>query len=183
MKERMPALFVGHVSPMNAIEDNEYSRNWARIGEKIKKPEAILAVSAHWYTSGTRIMDDANPKMVYDMYGFPEELYQVEYPAKGSPDAAHLAKNLSKISWDMESGHPWAVDFDQYIKENIKNRTHQGIIHYENAGSSSKLAVPTPDHFYPLLYVLGASNQEDQLTVFNDSCTMGSLSMTSYLFE
>jgi 4,5-DOPA dioxygenase extradiol len=76
---KMPALFVGHGSPMNAIEDNEYTRNWVKIASEIPKPEAILAVSAHWYTNGSRITDEAHPKMVYDMYGFPDELYRVVY--------------------------------------------------------------------------------------------------------
>jgi len=256
LKEKMPVLFVGHGSPMNAIEDNEYSRSWKKIGSKIQRPQAILSISAHWYTDGSRIADTANPRMVYDMYGFPEELYRVEYPVKGSTELAHLAKsligspvgidntwgidhgtwsvlcnmypdadipvfqlsvdydsdpeehyrmgqeisslrengvmilgsgnvvhNLSRVRWDMDGGQPWAAEFDDYIKMNVMDGSHEAVIRYENAGEASKLAVPSPDHFYPLLYALGASSKEDRLTVFNDSCTMGSLSMTSYLFE
>lgn len=100
--KKMPALFVGHGSPMNAIEDNDYTRNWAKVANEIPKPEAILAVSVHWYTTGSRIMDEEYPKMVYDMYGFPDELYKVAYKAKGSPELAHLTKDL--------------------IKRNVKNR-------------------------------------------------------------
>ena len=190
--KKMPALFIGHGSPMNAIEDNQYTRNWIEIAGEFPKPKAILAISAHWYTDGSRITDEAHPKMVYDMYGFPDELYKVLYEAKGAPELAHLTKdlikrdvkidnswgydhgtwsvlckmypeadipvyqlsvdssasaqthfkigqeisalrekgvlilgsgnvvhNLSKISWEMEGGHPWAVDFDNYIKNKI----------------------------------------------------------------
>lgn len=255
-KVKMPTLFIGHGSPMNAIEDNEYTENWVKIAGKIPKPEAILAVSAHWYTEGSRIMDEVQPKMVYDMYGFPEELYRIEYKAKGSPELSHLTKtlitktvkidnswgydhgtwsvlcrmypeadipvyqlsvdssasaethfqigqeisalrekgvlifgsgnvvhNLSKINWGMIGGNPWAVEFDNYIKEKIIRKQYKDVIHYETAGKSSELAFFTPEHFYPLLYALGASREDDRLSIFNDSCMMGSLSMTSYLFE
>lgn len=254
--KKMPILFVGHGSPMNAIEDNDYSRNWANIARKIPKPEAILAISAHWYTKGSRIMDEQSPKMVYDMYGFPEELYKVEYRPKGSPELASLTKslidrdvvsdnswgydhgawsvlchmypnadipllqlsidmdaapdvhfqigkeisvlrekgvllfasgnivhNLSKINWGMEGGYPWAVEFDEYIKDKITKRECQDVINYKRAGKCSELAFYTPDHFYPLLYIIGALRENDRLSIYNDSCTMGSLSMTSYLFE
>lgn len=256
MGEKMPALFVGHGSPMNAIESNEYSKNWARLGKQLKKPEVILSISAHWYTSGTRINNAAAPRMVYDMYGFPDELYRVKYHAKGSPETAYHLKsllgdaveidnswgidhgtwsvlkhmypeadipvlqlsvdynsdapvhyrigqelaslrrngvlilgsgnvvhNLQKVNWDMREGYSWAEEFDGYIKENILKGDHSGVLHYELAGDSSRLAFFTPEHFYPLLYVLGASDQEDKITVFNNSCLMGALSMTGYLFE
>lgn len=254
--KKMPVLFVGHGSPMNAIEDNEYTRGWKKIASEIPKPKAILAVSAHWYTKGSRISDEPNPKMIYDMYGFPDELYKLVYNAKGATELAHVTKdliknnvqidnswgidhgtwsvlckmypeadipvyqlsvdssasadvhfqigqeisalrekgvlifgsgnvvhNLSKISWDMKGGHPWAVDFDSYIKDKILQKQYQDVINYSNAGKSSELAFFTPEHFYPLLYILGASREEDKLSIFNDSCVMGSLSMTSYLFE
>lgn len=254
--KKMPILFVGHGSPMNAIEDNDYSRGWAKIANEIPKPEAILSISAHWNTHGTRISDAANPETIYDMYGFPEELYRVAYKVKGSPELAHVTKNLisrdvkvdnswgcdhgtwsvlckmypmadipvfqlsvdndisaaehfqigqeisslrekgvlifgsgnvvhnlTRINWDMEGGHPWAVEFDNYIMGKIIKEQYQDVIHYKKAGKSSELAFFTPEHFYPLLYILGASRDDDRLTIFNDSCTKGSLSMTSYLFE
>jgi len=254
--KRMPALFVGHGTPMNAIEVNDYTRNWVKIAHDIPKPEAILAISAHWYTDGSRITDEAHPKMVYDMYGFPDELYKVDYRAKGSPELAHLTKelikrnvkidnswgydhgtwsvlckmypeadipvyqlsvdgkagpethfqigqeisalreqgvmifasgnvvhNLSRINWEMNGGHTWAVDFDNYIKEKIIKKQYDNVVDYKSAGKSSELAFFTPEHFYPLLYVLGASKQDDELSIYNDSCTLGSLSMTSYLFK
>lgn len=254
--KKMPILFVGHGSPMNAIGVNDYSSNWAKIADKIPKPVAILAISAHWYTDGSRITDAVNPKMVYDMYGFPDELYKIEYKAKGSPELAQLTKNLikqevsidnswgydhgiwsvlckmypdadipvyqlsvdqnasanahfqigqeisalrekgvliiasgnvvhnlSKINWEMEDGHPWAIEFDNYIKEKIIGKQYQEVINYKTAGKCAELAFTTPEHFYPLLYILGASKDDDRLSVFNDSCTLGSLSMTCYLFE
>jgi len=254
--KKMPILFVGHGSPMNAIGFNDYSRSWAKIAGDIPKPEAILAISAHWYTDGSRITDAVNPKMVYDMYGFPDELYKIEYKAKGSPELAYLTKNLikkevkidnswgydhgtwsvlckmypdadipvyqlsvdrnasadthfqlgqeisalrekgvlivasgnvvhnlSKINWDMEDGYPWAIEFDNYIKEKIIEKQYQDVINYKKAGKSSELAFFTPEHFYPLLYILGASKEDDRLSVFNNSCAMGSTSMTCYLFE
>ncbi len=86
-KEKMPVLFVGHGSPMNAIEDNNYSRAWKKIAARIRKPKAILALSAHWYTKGSRINNQEFPRTIYDMYGFPQELYDIVYQAPGAPAA------------------------------------------------------------------------------------------------
>lgn len=256
MKETMPALFVGHGSPMNAIENNIYSKAWEEMALKLPKPKAILAISAHWYTAGTRINDAENPQVIYDMYGFLEALYKVVYDAPGATELAHLTKelistdvkidntwgidhgswsvlcrmypkadipvfqlsidnnapaeahyrigqeirllrengvmifgsgnvvhNLAKVNWEMEGGYSWAVQFDDYIKNKVINRQYEQVVNYNSAGESSKLAFYTPEHFYPLLYVLGASREEDKLTIFNDSCTLGALSMTSYLFR
>lgn len=254
--ERMPALFVGHGSPMNAIEENRFVDEWKALGNKMPRPEAILSVSAHWFTDGTRVTDAGEPKTIYDMVGFPDELYRIVYNAKGSPHFAHLAQNeisrsvtidnswgydhgtwsvlhriypaadipvfqlsvdryapvsehykigqelsklreqgvlilgsgnvvhnLARVNWGMEGGYPWAEEFDAYIKENIFRRKDENVIHYQGAGASSSLAFTTLDHFAPLLYVLGASEKTEHVTVFNDSCVLGSLSMTSYLFE
>lgn len=253
---RMPVLFVGHGSPMNAIEDNPYTKGWMDIAERIPRPTAILAVSAHWYTKGSRINDSLQPKLIYDMYGFPKELYEVQYNVEGSPELANTAKelihkeitvdnswgidhgtwsvlcrmypkadipvvqlsidrsapaeehyllgqelsalrdkgvlilgsgnvvhNLSLVRFDMEQGFPWAQEFDQYIKNKILSKNHEDVIHYKRAGEMAELAFYTPDHYYPLLYVLGASQEADKISVYNESSTMGSLSMTSYLFE
>ena len=252
--DTMPALFVGHGSPMNAIEKNEYTQNWRSVGEKLPIPQAILSISAHWFTNGTKICDAQQPKMIYDMYGFPDALYQLIYPAKGSPAFAHqtqalvsdaqidnswgldhgtwsvlchlfpkadipvyqmsvnalatpqeqyemgkalqnlrkegvmifgsgnVVHNLRLVNWDMQGGYGWADEFDGYIKNAVQAGRYQEAVQFEKAGSAAKMAVPTPDHYAPLLYVLGASTEKDHLTVFNDSCLMGSLSMTSYLF-
>jgi 4,5-DOPA dioxygenase extradiol len=256
MKERMPALFVGHGSPLNAIQNNIYTSGWEEIAGEIPKPLAILSVSAHWVTEGTRINSAENPKTIYDMYGFPEELYRVKYDASGSPELAHatielisrevkidnnwgidhgtwsvlyrmypkadipvyqlsidsdasadihykigkeisllrdkgvmifgsgnVVHNLSRVNWGMDGGYPWAFTFDDYIKDKIIKGQHKDVINYDSTGESAKLAFFTPEHFSPLLYVLGASRQDDRLTIFNNSCTLGALSMTSYLFR
>lgn len=254
--KRMPIVFVGHGSPMNAIEKNRFTAQWEQLGTRLPKPEAILSISAHWFTPGTKITDSPAPKMIYDMYGFPDELYQITYSAPGSPHFAGVTKelvgdsvqidnswgfdhgtwsvlrrlypdadipvfqlsvdklaavgdyfeigrslrelraqgvlifgsgnivhNLAKVNWTMDGGYAWAEEFDHYITHNILNRTIEHVIHYEQAGSSSSLAFSTLDHFAPLLYILGASDENDHITVFNGSCVLGAISMTSYLFE
>ena len=254
---KMPVIFVGHGSPMNAIEDNDYTRIWREIGERIPKPKAIISVSAHWFTKGTKIMNEEQPKTVYDMYGFPKELYEVKYDPPGSRDLAKTVKelisketeydnswgidhgtwsvlvhmfqdkdiplfqisidaqaqpeehyrigeelsslreegvlifasgnivhNLRLVDWNMmKKGYEWAHQFDDYILENILKNNHDNIVSYQSLGETANLAVPTTDHFYPLLYALGASKEEDKVTVFNQSGELGSLTMTSYLFE
>ncbi|HOS68478.1 MAG TPA: 4,5-DOPA dioxygenase extradiol [Bacillota bacterium] len=254
---KMPVLFVGHGSPMNAIEDNNYSRNWRNLAERIPKPGTILSVSAHWYTHGTRVMNEENPKTIYDMYGFPEELYEVLYDPAGSPGIAKAAKelisretkydnswgidhgtwsvlvhmypdrdipvfqisidasappeehykigkelgalreqgvlifgsgnvvhNLRLVDWHKANkGFDWAYEFDEYIYENIMDYNHDNILKYNELGDIARLAVPIPDHFYPLLYTLGASDEDDKVSVHNKSCELGSLTMTAYLWE
>ncbi|BCJ94647.1 dioxygenase [Anaerocolumna cellulosilytica] len=254
--ERMPALFIGHGSPMNAIEENTFVKEWKALKDKLPHPEAILSVSAHWFTSGTKVSDSRAPETIYDMYGFPKELYEIIYKAKGAPQFAHktqqiisrqvaidntwgydhgtwsvlhriypeadipvfqlsvdrnasvlehykigqeltklreqgvlifgsgnVVHNLARISWEMEGGYTWAEEFDAYIKENIVSRKDDNVLNYHKIGTSSTLAFTSLDHYAPLLYVLGASHKSEQITVFNDSCILGSLSMTSYLFE
>jgi 4,5-DOPA dioxygenase extradiol len=252
---KMPVLFIGHGSPMNAVEENEFTGNWVELGTKLPRPKAILAVSAHWYTAGTRICDAQYPTQIYDMYGFPKELYELKYPVKGSPELAHVTQelvdkevqidnswgidhgtwsvlcrmfpeadipvyqlsidknadaathyrigqelsdlreqgvlilgsgnvvhNLSRISWELEGGFPWAEEFDAYIKKAILEQNYDAVVQYEKAGKSSEIAFYTPEHFYPLLYILGAAEADDKVRVLNDACVLGSLSMTSYLF-
>ena len=256
MGVRMPALFVGHGSPMNAIEDNAFSRAWSALGAQLEQPKAILSVSAHWFTRGTKVNDDASPSLIYDMYGFPEELYRVKYPAPGAPELARRTKsllgdavtvdnswgidhgtwsvlrrlfpqadiplfqlsvnalltpaehysigqrlkllrdedvlifgsgnivhNLSRVEWRMAGGQRWASEFDRYIERAVREDRPQDVIDFRAAGTSAQLAVPTMDHFAPILYVLGARDPADQLSVFNAECVYGSLSMTSYLFS
>ncbi len=252
--EKLPVVFVGHGSPMNAIEDNLYSRRWQQLGAELPRPQAILCVSAHWFTAGTRVTDAPKLKMIYDMYGFPEELYRVQYPAPGSPRFAGVARellsaqidngwgldhgswsvlrrmfpqaelpvfqvsvdaqatprqhfdmgrklrelreqgvlilgsgnivhNLSMINWNMDGGYPWAETFDNFIKESVLDRKFDRAIQYERAGDAAAYAFRTLDHYAPLLYVLGASDENDEITVFNDACMMGSMSMTGYVFS
>jgi Uncharacterized conserved protein len=239
---------------MNAIEENQFTARWEALGERLPRPQAILSVSAHWFTPGSRIMDSPAPETIYDMYGFPDELYKIVYSAPGSPHFAQQAKkligrnvetdntwgldhgtwsvlrriypkadipvfqlsvdrdapfedhfqigrelralreqgvlifgsgnivhNLARIHWNMEGGYPWAEDFDNYIKRNILDGNHRNVIHFEKAGTSASFAFTISDHFAPLLYVLGASDAEDTVSIFNDACVLGSISMTSYL--
>ena len=105
---KMPVLFVGHGSPMNAIEDNSFTRVWRKIGEKLPRPKAILAISAHWYTEGTLTSDVENPQMIYDMYGFPPALYALKYPVKGSKA---LAEDVIKVLGpDVKIDNAWGID-------------------------------------------------------------------------
>ncbi len=254
---KMPVLFAGHGSPMNAIEDNNYSRTWKKMADRIPKPEVILSVSAHWYTKGTKIMNADNPKTIYDMFGFPDELYEVTYNTAGSTRMAEISKklisretkfdnswgidhgtwsvlvhmypdrdvpvfqisidadappethykigkelrtlreqgvllfgtgnivhNLRRIDWDKAGeGFDWANEFDDFIYENIIHKNHEKILKFKEIGNIARLAVPTPDHFYPLLYALGASDENDTIHVYNKSCELGSMSMTAYLWE
>ncbi|MDP4128103.1 MAG: 4,5-DOPA dioxygenase extradiol [Bacillota bacterium] len=253
--KKMPVVFIGHGSPMNAIEENEYTRGWSDIAARIPTPEAILVISAHWSVHGTRISDDPNPKTIYDMYGFPQELYNLQYSPAGAPALAHVTKelvgnaqidnswgvdhgtwsiltkmypnadipvfqmsvnqdlnayehfeigkklrllrekgvlifgsgnvvhNLARVNWNMDGGYDWAVEFDNYIKDKIVKKEYKDVIDYQKAGVIAELSFMTSEHFDPLLYVLGASEDADKLSILNNSCTLGALSMTSYLFE
>lgn len=252
----MPVIFIGHGSPMNAIEENEFTEAWSKIARAIPRPEAILSISAHWFTEKTRINTEENPKNINDFYGFPRELYDVGYIVKGSPDIAKKTKdligdsviedntwgidhgtwsilnrmypdadipvyqisidssskpkdlyeigkklkalrkenililgsgnvvhNLRHVDFSVNGGYDWAEEFDSHIKESIEKRDFDSVINYSDMGKSAEYSVPTPEHFYPLLYILGAVNDSDKVEVYNNSCIAGSLSMTSYLFS
>lgn len=122
--ERMPIIFVGHGTPMNAIENNEFTRGWEEMARGFPKPKAILMISAHWFTRGTFTNDVISPKMVYDMYGFPKELYQVRYPAPGSPEIAKRLKELLPgivnvdNTWGFDHG-AWSVLVHMFPKADI----------------------------------------------------------------
>jgi 4,5-DOPA dioxygenase extradiol len=250
---KMPVLFVGHGSPMNAIEDNEYSRAWRALGRGLPRPRAILAVSAHWYAPGTRVNDAAHPRQIFDMYGFPQALYRLKYEAPGAPELAaevralvpatidnrwgidhgtwsvlchmypeadipvtqlsvdygapaeahykmgqalrplrekgililasgNVVHDLRRVAWEMEGGFSWADEFDEYIRRAIVEDRPEDVVHYERAGACAREAFPTPDHFYPLMYALGAREQGEPVEVFSNRRVLGSLSMTGYRF-
>lgn len=251
---KMPILFVGHGSPMNAIEDNEYTKEWINISKKIPEPKGIIAISAHWYTRGTRITSAKNPKTIYDMYGFPRELYEIEYNAGTNEEligeikkvensitedsewgydhgvwsilhkmypnrnipvvemsvdglktaqehfdlgkklhrlrnegylimaSGNVVHNLGLVNFESEDGYAWAKAFDDEVKNAIVSRDFKKLLDYRLLSNKAK-AFSSDEHFLPLLYILGASSEEDKLTVFNEKTTMGSLSMTSYLFQ
>ena len=255
--EKMPVIFVGHGDPMIALKINEMTETLKKVGkdiiEKHGEPKAILCISAHWYTKDTFIQSTEIPNQVYDMFGFPNELYEVKYPVKGSkeltkdvekilgnevkinddwgidhgtwtvlvhmfPEAkipvvqlsvnanlsankayklgeklaklrekgylivgsGNIVHNLRKIEWDNPKGTQEADKFDRYILENISKREDEKVIKYEEH-EYSNYAVPTPDHFMPILYILGAS-QGEKPYIFNEMRELGSLSMTSYAF-
>ena len=257
---KLPALFVGHGSPMNAIEDNEFSQTWSKFGREIPKPKAVLVISAHWLTNGTFVTAMENPRTIHDFGGFPQELFKVQYPAKGSPELAtetakliattnvgldhewgldhgtwsivkhmypnadipvlqlsidyskpaayhyELAKelaalrkkgvliigsgnmvhNLRMIAWDkMEVpnfGFDWAIEMHELFKQKITAGDHTALINYESLSKSARLAIPTPDHYFPLMYILGLQEKNEAPVFFNDQLVAGSLNMTSVKF-
>lgn len=263
MKEqdyKLPVLFIGHGSPMNGIEDNEFSRTWAKFGEEIPKPKAVLVISAHWLTSGTFVTAMEKPKTIHDFGGFPKELFDVQYPAPGNPELAletsklitttnvgldhdwgldhgtwtvvrhmypdanipvlqmsidynkpasyhyelskqleklrkkgvliigsgNMVHNLRMVAWDKlnepEYGYDWANEINQTFKEKILSHSHNDLMNYEKLGSAAKLAIPTPDHYFPLIYTLGLQGKDDEVNFFNDKAVGGSLTMTSVKF-
>ena len=109
MTTKMPILFIGHGSPMNAIEENEFSQAWSAAGKALAHPKAILAISAHWETSGTKVTAMEKPKTIYDFYGFPKELYEVTYPAPGSPELVQTVRKVIKLT-EVQPDMTWGLD-------------------------------------------------------------------------
>ncbi len=252
-----PALFIGHGSPMNAIEDNEFTQNWEQLGKTIPLPKAVLCISAHWLTQGTHITAMDFPKTIHDFGGFPQDLFNVEYPAKGSPFLAkniqqeihsvnvhldhewgldhgtwsvvkhmypnanipvlqlsidyskppeyhyqlatelsrlrkkgiliigsgNMIHNLRMVAWDKmnepEYGYDWALELNDILKTKIEQQEHNALINYQNLHKAAALAIPTPDHYYPLLYSLGLQSKNEAINIFNDKAIGGSITMTS----
>lgn len=255
---RMPVLFLGHGSPMNAISDNAFTRTLAGLGRRLPKPRAILCVSAHWMSEGTWVTGMSRPRTIHDFYGFPEELFAIQYPAPGDPEVArqvastvtdpkvnldremwgldhgtwavlrhmypeaqtpvlqlsvyieqpaeyhyqvgqqlralrdqgvlivgsgNIVHNLRRIQWE-ENAKPydWAIEFDEWVKRKLEVRDFQAFRRDLTCSEAGKLSVPTPDHFYPLLYVLGASDAEDELRFEYEEIQNGSISMRCLSF-
>jgi 4,5-DOPA dioxygenase extradiol len=125
INNRMPVLLLGHGSPMNAIEDNEFSRAWTEAGDSLKKPKSILCISAHWESNGTKVTAMENPRTIQDFYGFPPELYAKTYPAPGSPALAQRVRNLigpdeisADLTWGLDHG-TWSVLSRLFPKANV----------------------------------------------------------------
>lgn len=247
----MPALFIGHGTPMNAIEDNGFSRAWAAIGQALPRPRAILCVSAHWETWGTRVTATDRPRTLHDFAGFPRPLFELEYPAPGSPGlAGWLRENLdAPVTPDVQRGldhgawsvlcrmfpeadvpvlqlsldrtlppashyrlgqslrglrnqgvlilgsgnivhnlgaavwkdiaHDWAVAFDERIRDLILAGDPDAVIHWDRLGETARLAVPTPEHFLPLLYILALRDPGEPIRFFTEQVTLGSIAMRS----
>ena len=255
--DMMPVLFVGHGSPMNGIENNDFSKTWQSLPKQLPKPSAIICISAHWLTQGTYITAMDKPKTIHDFGGFPEPLYQVQYAAPGNPELAketaeliqktqvgldhdwgldhgawtvirhmypdasipvlqfsidyhkpasyhyELAKelavlrskgvlilgsgnmvhNLRMVAWDKMNtpnyGYDWAIEMNQVFKQKIADADHEALLKYESLNKAAKLAIPTPDHYWPLIYTLGLQRGKEEIQFFNDSLVAGSLTMTS----
>lgn len=254
---RMPVLFIGHGSPMNAIEDNDFVRNFRKVATEMPVPQAILCISAHWYTAGTFVTSTQKPKTIHDFGGFPPELFAVQYPAPGSlelaketqallssdahvelseawgldhgawsvlvhlypnanipvvqlsidytqPPAFHatlgaqlralrekgvlilgsgnIVHNLRKVAFhrfEVGFGYDWALEAQEVLNQKIMSRDINALANYMQLGTAAQLAIPSPDHFLPLLYILGLMDKKDSLELFNDEVLAGSLTMTS----
>ena len=253
----MPVLFVGHGSPMNAIEENEFVSVWREVEKSLPKPRAVLCVSAHWETRGTSVTAMAKPLTIHDFGGFPKELFEVQYPAHGSPELAkevkgiitktevgldenwgldhgcwsvlrrmypaadipvihlrlayskpaqyhfelagellslrkkgiliigsgNMVHNLQLVDWNnMDTpgvGYDWAIEANEKMKKFNLSNDFKALIDYRSQGKAFDLAIPTPEHFLPLLYTLALKQENDNLSFFNDKAVGGSLSMTS----
>ena len=257
----MPTLFVGHGSPMNAIEDNEFSQAWIAAGKELPRPAAILCVSAHWETHGTFVTAMERPRTIHDFGGFPRALHEQQYPTPGSPALASLIRETTMAveiggvtemlqihrdhSWGLDHGawsvlmrlfphadvpvvqlsldrarppvfhyalgqalsplrrrgvlivgsgnivhnlgvwcqedraYDWALSFDDTIRRLVEAGDHQAIVDFGRLGMDARLAIPTNEHFLPLLYVLGAHGAKEPLRFFAEKVTYCSMSMRS----
>lgn len=254
---KMPVLFLGHGSPMNAIEDNEFVQGFKKLGKELEKPKAIICISAHWETKGTFVTAMEHPQTIHDFGGFPQALFDVQYPAPGSPQLAHATKdlvtkteiglddkwgldhgswsvikhlypeanvpviqmsidyskppkyhyelakelsalrnkgvlivgsgnmvhNLRMVAWNRLNGAPyaydWAIEANEKMKSFILNDDHQSLVDFRSQGKAFDLAIPTPEHYLPLLYALALKDKNEEVNLFNDQPLGGSLSMTS----
>lgn len=258
---KMPVLFLGHGSPMNAIEENQFVAGFRQTAAELPAPSAILCISAHWYTRGTKVTAMEMPKTIHDFYGFPQALFEVQYPAPGDPALASETQKLLQPT-TVELDHEWGLDHGAWsvikhlypnanvpviqlsidytkppqwhfdLARQLEALRHKGvlivgsgnIIHnlrlvdfhnlhrdnygydwaheahtlingwltdgnfaplmdYKKQGQAVQLAVPTPDHFLPLIYTLGLKGSKENLHLFNDKLLGGSLSMTSVRIE
>ncbi|ALI99087.1 4,5-DOPA-extradiol-dioxygenase [Rufibacter tibetensis] len=251
----MPVLFIGHGSPMNGIEDNEFSQRWKKMAQEIPTPKAVLVVSAHWFTKGTKITAMDFPKTIHDFGGFPKELFAVQYPSPGDaalakvtaslitttqveldhdwgldhgtwtiirhmyPEAnvpvlqlsidytkgpqyhydlakeltalrkkgvliagsGNMVHNLRMMNWSMINGggYDWTQTMNEKFKDLILNSDHQPLINYQTLGKEALMAIPTVEHYLPLLYTLGLQGKDEETSFFNDKMVGGSLTMTS----
>lgn len=250
----MPALFIGHGSPMNTLASNRYTQAWRKLGDTLPRPRALLVVSAHWYIGATAVTAMPDPRTIHDFYGFPQALFDFEYPAPGAPDVAAEVVEVVKPVWagldrdqwgldhgtwsvlahmypradvpvvqialnalkpidyhvDLgarlaplrdrgvmivasgnvvhnlrltdrsrpDHGEPWAQRFDDAVHDVMT--TDPSRILSVTSHPDYELAVPTPDHFLPLLYVAGVAGSAEPATALLRGYAMGSLSMTAY---
>ena len=254
MAKPIPAIFFGHGNPLNALARNAYTEGWSAIGESIPRPKAVLCVSAHWYLPGTAVTAMSAPRTIHDFGGFPPELYEVEYPAPGSPELArrihgllkpseveldekswgmdhgtwsvlchvfpradipvvqlsidetkppefhyelgkrlsplrdegvliigsgNLVHNLHTYAWGRHEVEPfdWAVRFEKQAREFLREGNDAPLVDYESLGRDAILAAPTPDHYLPLLYVMGLRRRAEVVSFPVEGFDGGSISM------
>jgi 4,5-DOPA dioxygenase extradiol len=253
---KMPVLFVGHGSPMNAIEENSFTKSLQEVRRKLPLPKAICVVSAHWVTRGCQVLESDWPRTIHDFHGFPRPLYEVQYPAPGAPEEAkrlalkhhlltdhqwgldhgawsvlrhlypeadvpvfqvsldhartfeehvalgkemselrergililgsgNLVHNLHKINWEMPNGaYPWAEEFDSKVKQAIDERDIESLAAPDRWGSALLgEAHPTLEHYAPVLYCLGATDDADKVTYPYEGIEFGTISMRMAMFE
>ena len=254
---KMPVLFMGHGSPMNAIEDNQFSHSWQQMAAQMPVPKAVICISAHWLTQGTKVTAMENPRTIHDFGGFPQALFNVQYKAPGNPALAteiqkqiqvthvgldhewgldhgawsvirrmypganipvlqlsidytkppqyhyelarelnslrskgvlimgsgNMVHNLGMLNWGSpNAGFDWAQEINGVFIKHLQNGDHKALIEFEKLGTAAKLAIPTPDHYFPLLYTLGLQGKNESVSIFNNELQMGSISMTSVRF-
>lgn len=255
--EKMPVLFLGHGSPMNAIEENQFVTGFRDLAKTLPQPNAILCISAHWFTKGTKVTAMEMPRTIHDFGGFPQALFDVQYPAKGSPELAletkellapidveldehwgldhgawsvikhlypqanvpviqlsidytksgqyhfELAQKLSALrtkgilivgsgnivhnlglvdfrNFDKDNyGYDWAIEVKESVNNYLLDGNFQPLVDFEKQSKAFQLAIPTPEHYLPLIYTLGLKGKTEELSLFNDKLLAGSLSMTS----
>lgn len=251
---RMPAVFVGHGSPMNAVQTNRYTQMWRSLGASLPKPRAILAISAHWYIRGIAVTAQSQPRTIHDFFGFPPELFAIRYPAAGDPSLAQRVRDMlapqsvtMDESWGIDHGtwsvlvhmypdasipvlqlsidasqpnrfhyelgaklsalrdqgvlllgsgnvvhnlrtivwqpgappYDWAVEYNDRARAALLARDHEALIDYSRSGQAAQLSVPTPEHYLPLLYIIGAQRTDEDVQIVGDGIDLGSISMMS----
>ena len=258
----MPVVFIGHGSPMNAVEDNEFSRKWKEIAGSFPKPKAILSISAHWETFGTHVTSMPTPRTIHDFYGFPEILFRQVYPASGSPELAseiikmagkveiksdetewgldhgtwsvllqmypeakipvvqmsldqnktnqqhfdlaeklqplresdvlilcsgNIVHNLGMIKWTQTGlsnvAYDWAIEFDEWIRDSVSTGKTENVLNYHEMGKDAELAVPSVEHFLPLIYFTGLRHKDEDVMYFCEKIVGGSISMRGILTQ
>lgn len=249
----MPALFIGHGSPMNALERNRYTEAWRAMGAALPKPKAVLCISAHWLTRGLAITAMPRPRTIHDFGGFPQALFDVQYPAPGDaalarrvcdvlkplpvaldtewgldhgawsvlvhlfpqadvpvlqlsldagqPEAFHYAigqklaalrdegvlilgsgnvvHNLRRLNMQSGAAYDWATRFEAFAHRAIEAREHAALIDWPAQGPDAAQSIPTAEHYWPLLPILGAQAADESARVLVDGIELGSISMLS----
>ena len=260
--QRMPVLFIGHGSPMNVVQRNGFTESLSNLGSSLPRPKAILVISAHWLTEGTYVTCMEKPRTIHDFYGFPEELYAINYPSPGAPSYAQsviesvgstkvrcgsdwgldhaswailkhmypkadipvfelsldysfnewhpkqlryhyklgselvqlrnngvliigsgsIAHNLRLIDFEQTDADPydWAVEFDQTVKKSLVDGNHEYLLNCENTGKSASYAVPTLDHYLPMVYVISLQQKGESIKFTYEGFQNASISMRSF---